>query len=515
MLIDAGANVSDYNQEDIDKMLLKKATEKGDLKTVKKLLQSGTPPYILINFGREEEEALHALAREGKFSIFMEFLKYAKDLINKGDYEYDSPPLLYAIFGGNVPAVKALINAGADVNYESSHDGAMPLEWAVNHQYWDIVEILLDANADPKLISKEAQKKLRAIRKTTIQNKKTYREFIKEGEATRRKRKKRRFSHSIQSSGSFGKFQNQIKELTIIGENPNFYSVVAGEYTAFEDRAWLKFLKKKYPHICILERIGHEEGSLDMDFNSLKNSLLKCKREKKRLAIGILIQDEDPDDDVAHSNSIIFDLKNKRVLRFEPHGPYQLFTTEKDIDGIIDANMRELTKKLKKHNIVEKYIPPIKFCPIGPQAKEEYSKFEDLPAEFGYCLAWSLMYLHLKIENPDVPDKKLMQYFDKQPDELKRDIRIYASLIQNEQFRHKRQSGTMSRSHSGKKPHKNPQRQSQKKNKSPKKQSMQIQKSPKKQFQKKNKSPVTTRKRKLNSNNAPTTTKRRRFNFQK
>ena len=52
------------------------------------------------------------------------------------------------------------------------------------------------------------------------------------------------------------------------------------------------------------------------------------------------------------------------------------------------------------------YIPPSKYEPKdGLQ--------ERLDAFSGMCVTWSILYLHYRILNPDIPPKRLINYLDK------------------------------------------------------------------------------------------------------
>ena len=58
--------------------------------------------------------------------------------------------LFKAVAAGDVVKVKALIAAGADVNYANPSDGMTPLMFAAEYGYDEIVETLLVAKADTK-----------------------------------------------------------------------------------------------------------------------------------------------------------------------------------------------------------------------------------------------------------------------------------------------------------------------------------------------------------------------------
>ena len=69
---------------------------------------------------------------------------------------FNSPPptgftaFLFAVRGGSVEAVKALLDAGADVN-DLLSDGSSALVVAVANAHWELANLLLDRGADPNL----------------------------------------------------------------------------------------------------------------------------------------------------------------------------------------------------------------------------------------------------------------------------------------------------------------------------------------------------------------------------
>lgn len=99
-----------------------------------------------------------------------------------------------------------------------------------------------------------------------------------------------------------------------------------------------------------------------------------------------------------HSNFIIIDLKKKTLELFEPHG-YYIDDTSKYIDNVI------IKKILKKLNLsFLKYIPPSNLSPkIGIQRTGD--------AFCGMCMTINMMYLHMRLLNPDIDQKKIVNYF--------------------------------------------------------------------------------------------------------
>jgi hypothetical protein len=110
-----------------------------------------------------------------------------------------------------------------------------------------------------------------------------------------------------------------------------------------------------------------------------------------------------------HANTIIYDKKLKKVVRFEPYG----------VDDIVDGD--ELDKKIKMifteidGDIT--YIRPSDFLSeINWQTISHDSDIDEklLGDPQGYCLAWCYWFIECKLKNPELDEKELMtQEFNK------------------------------------------------------------------------------------------------------
>ena len=106
-----------------------------------------------------------------------------------------------------------------------------------------------------------------------------------------------------------------------------------------------------------------------------------------------------------HANIILIDTK-KTIELFEPHG----YRDNKSELESISRGYFKISKNVHKFVKINfpnyKFIPPSKYEPEdGLQAR--------LDAFSGLCVTWSILYLHYRILNPDVPPKNLIHYLDK------------------------------------------------------------------------------------------------------
>lgn len=108
---------------------------------------------------------------------------------------------------------------------------------------------------------------------------------------------------------------------------------------------------------------------------------------------------------LVHSNILLFDLVNRTVERFEPHGHGEEIEID-EFDCI-------LNKELHKNKF--RYLRPIDYCPkLSFQSilsATNNLKYKDI----GFCTSWNLFYLECRLLNPnvsrDVLCVKLIDYF--------------------------------------------------------------------------------------------------------
>ena len=157
---------------------------------------------------------------------------------------------------------------------------------------------------------------------------------------------------------------------------------------------------------------------------NVKVSIRKCqKKAKTRFIFFTFMVIPDDRSTLTHANMLIIDLKQKTVERFEPYGSTIGGPDGKKIGYKIDRRMPNVINDLlglKKF----KYIPPNKLSPkLGVQSKAD--------AHNGMCITISMMYLHLRILNPDIKSNKLVKYLLKMSkSKLKKMILQYAKKVE-------------------------------------------------------------------------------------
>ena len=144
------------------------------------------------------------------------------------------------------------------------------------------------------------------------------------------------------------------------------------------------------------------------------NEILECK-DKRFIYINLIISWENKN--IGHANMLLIDNINKTIERFEP---FQSLNLSLKIDKKFNNDV------LKKINLNDyKYISPIDISPkIGIQNKAD--------AYNGMCVTYCIIYLQLRLMNPDIEKKIIIKYLlSKKKNEIINIILRYARYIEN------------------------------------------------------------------------------------
>jgi len=110
------------------------------------------------------------------------------------------------------------------------------------------------------------------------------------------------------------------------------------------------------------------------------------------------------DDNVSHANILIYDKKNNILERFEPYGYYIMLDND-----ALDDKIYEYFKYIYNKNITyvkpKDYLNKIKFQTLSNDMNINVKKFND---PYGYCLAWTLWYLEMRLLNPEVSSQNIV-----------------------------------------------------------------------------------------------------------
>jgi len=139
-LLDIGLNEQDKN----GKTPLILATWRGDLDTVKFLLDSGADVNIVDNLG---ENVVHYAARQKNTEVLLTILNTSADKNLKSASGYKQTALFTPAMVGNIPILTILLENGVNPNiYDKGK--FTPLQWAVQQGQVESIKVLLKYKAD-------------------------------------------------------------------------------------------------------------------------------------------------------------------------------------------------------------------------------------------------------------------------------------------------------------------------------------------------------------------------------
>lgn len=155
------------------------------------------------------------------------------------------------------------------------------------------------------------------------------------------------------------------------------------------------------PHILLWENRTNYYKHYDM-ITYLQRAINSGKHRFVVLKITIVIGSS------LHANIVIYDKTRNIVLRFEPYGDWEFsdsYFLDKKIINIFKKALNQSQQKFKYLRPIE-YLDKVKFQSSSLGDLSEYKNLGD-PA--GYCLAWCMWFLELKIKNPDIDERTLVE----------------------------------------------------------------------------------------------------------
>jgi len=169
---------------------------------------------------------------------------------------------------------------------------------------------------------------------------------------------------------------------------------------------------------------------------NLKNGLKFCMMNPNiRFVYCVLIITQNKTEisrcEISHANILIFDLFKKTIERYEPHGKFFYYSSHdnnqkvaKEIDDVINI---KLLPFLELSDF--EYLSPVNNSLLyGLQIKAD--------AFGGLCVTYTMMYLHLRLMNPDVKQSEILNYFIKKYKKLKDAVLKYVKFIELELKKH-------------------------------------------------------------------------------
>lgn len=220
--------------------------------------------------------------------------------------------------------------------------------------------------------------------------------------------------YTFQSSNTIRSFVNQI-----IDYNKNIV-----QYIDRDDffQSYIDTLKQQYSicngfmirWYCSYEKVSKRIFELSKDQLNRFEKVLNNKNIRFIIiGVGILNkhscnqyekQYEEYDNiDENHYNILLIDKKNNEAELFEPHGRYHYELVENENHLLYDRDKldNELYRFLQNYDI--QYISPREYCPyFSFQLFENYENTQKRYYRNGLCIAWCMMWIDFRIQNPNL-----------------------------------------------------------------------------------------------------------------
>jgi glutaredoxin len=132
---------------------------------------------------------------------------------------------------------------------------------------------------------------------------------------------------------------------------------------------------------------------------------------------------------VSHYNICIYNKINKSLERFEPHG--SLKKGEFYVDDALKNFFNDIFP-----NSVNKYYTPIEICPFYGFQRIQVKEMDIIDTDpVGFCIAWSVWYVDLRLLNPKKSQKQVIDFalktFKEKKTSLTKFIRTYNDALRN------------------------------------------------------------------------------------
>ena len=173
------------------------------------------------------------------------------------------------------------------------------------------------------------------------------------------------------------------------------------------------FHKIEHPSVCFFEggkaflnlRIEDiKMGIYPLEHNetSFKNNLMKCIKSKHRfipVILNLITNDGN------HANILLIDKKDKIVELYEPHGSRPVQSVLGGIKGAYNKKIREVRRFWRK------ILPNYKVFNVVDFKKGTHFQMEyDPDNHSGFCVTWSILFVHYRLLNPHVKLDNLVKY---------------------------------------------------------------------------------------------------------
>ena len=198
----------------------------------------------------------------------------------------------------------------------------------------------------------------------------------------------------------------------------NYFTILVNYYDFGEIVCIPKFVLKFKDYIDVTSIVYYVDTKEIIIPVKLRDKIKKCSRTSARFIYCTFMIDSLKNKGINHANILIFDLYKKTIERFEPYGHLSK-EIEEEVNSVIKTRLMRI---IDLENFT--YLSPFDISPvIGPQSKAD--------AHGGMCVSFCMLYLQLRLMNPDTIQKELIEYLaNKDKKELKEIILKYAKFVE-------------------------------------------------------------------------------------
>ena len=162
----------------------------------------------------------------------------------------------------------------------------------------------------------------------------------------------------------------------------------------------------------------------ETDLSTFLQVLKEClDKEARFIPIILNIRGEEEN----HANILLIDVKKKQIEVYEPHGYATSSSSgEWGISGAYKKKMKAVQKFFKVH------LPQFKKLINTTNFVQEtaFQLLRDPEKNSGYCVTWTILFIHYRLLNPDLNIKTLMKYIHKRITTMK--LQQYAKFIEEQ-----------------------------------------------------------------------------------
>jgi hypothetical protein len=161
------------------------------------------------------------------------------------------------------------------------------------------------------------------------------------------------------------------------------------------------------------------DGIIVSDIYKFKKDLDNCLKNKNRfvpIILNLITNDGN------HANILLIDKNTKIIELYEPHGSR---TSSSELGGLRGAYVKKVKELKKFFNYLVRY--DVKNI-VDYQRGTEFQMKNDPVRHSGFCVTWSILFVHYRILNPNISLNYLMKYLAKKI--TSRKILQYAKFIE-------------------------------------------------------------------------------------